>query len=336
MIVGCGRSGTTLLRAMLDAHPDVVIPEESHFVATMVANRSRYERPHGFDVDAFLDDLFETPRWRGWVRRWALDRAAIAPQLAAPPRADTAEAIRRVYRAYAKRSGGTIFGDKTPEYVSHVPALARAFPEARFIHVIRDGRNVALSYREAAFGPRTVAEGAIHWRRRVSEGRTGGREVGPHRYREISYEHLVADPESVLRGVCDFIEIAYHPAMTRHHERAPELLAAGLNVSDHRHLLAPVGPDPRDWRTSMTRAEVAVFEALAGPLLVELGYERGSAPSVAGRAMAAAAMARWQGRRAAVRLGRVRRSVARREGGGVDTAAHPAPHAVDHAEAEEP
>lgn len=334
MIVGCGRSGTTLLRAMLDAHPDVVVPEESHFVATMVANRSRYEQPAGLDVDAFVRDLFETGRWRGWVRRWALDPAEVARRLSAPPPADTPEAVRRVYRAYAARAGGTVFGDKTPEYVSHIPLLAGAFPEARFIHLIRDGRNVALSYRDADFGPRSVAEGAIHWRRRVTEGRAGGRAVGPHRYREVRYEQLVADPEAVLRSLCEFIEITYHPAMLRHHERAAELLAAGLTAGDHRHLLQPVRSDPRNWRAGMTRSDVAVFEAVAGRLLAELGYERDSADSIAGRAAAAAALARWQARRASVRLARVGRSVSRRKRGGVDAAAQTAAKAVDHAHPE--
>jgi hypothetical protein len=180
-----------------------------------------------------------------------------------------AEAIRRIYASYASRRGKPRYGDKTPNQVVHIHLLARTLPEARFVHVIRDGRDSTLSYLDADFGPSTVAEAAVYWRRFVEAGRRAGRELGHGRYREVRYEELVAAPERELRALSGFCGLAYDEAMLDYPERADEL----VGKVHHNLALAPTS-GMRDWRRDMSRADVALFEALAGDLLDELGYER--------------------------------------------------------------
>jgi hypothetical protein len=160
----------------------------------------------------------------------------------------------------------------------NVDLLARSFPRARFVHIVRDGRDVVPSLLDMHFGPDRFGAATLFWRDRVSRGRAGGRRIGADRYREIRYEDLVADPEPVLRDVCAFFDLAFEPGMLEYHERADDVLE-GLRFTHHvQGIRRPPAPAVRDWRASMAEHELALFEALTGDLLDELGYERSGVP----------------------------------------------------------
>jgi hypothetical protein len=269
-IVGSGRSGTTMVRAILDSHPDVAVPNETGFLTRMArrSTRTSYERPDGFDVGSFVSDLDREEQFR----QWDLSLDLVGSSLTDVPVHGLADAIRRIYGLYASERGKTRYGDKTPSYVLRMPLLAELFPEACFVHVIRDGRDVALSYLEIPWGPRTIHEAALDWKRHVGRGRRAGRALGPGRYLEVRYEDIVEDPERVTRLICSFVGVGFEPAMLRYFERADEL-AAG--ISHFRNLYLPPTKGLRDWRVEMTPADAAVFGVLAGDFLDDLGYERG-------------------------------------------------------------
>jgi hypothetical protein len=268
-IVGRGRSGTTLLRAMFDSHPDVAIPPESHFVVGLSLSNDLY-LSDGFASDVFLRKLLAREHFRRWELPTEDVRAAFDDGVDG-----YADAIRRVYSIYAAQHGKRRYGDKTPSHVLHVSYLAQMFPEGRFIHVIRDGRNGALSYVKERFGPKTVGEAAIWWKRAVVSGRNAGRRLGEGRYREIRYETLVESPEATLRDLSEFIDVSFDEAMLRYFDRADEILAGpAIDPSAHQNLYRAPTANIRDWRQEMSRSDVALFEAIAGDLLSELGYER--------------------------------------------------------------
>jgi hypothetical protein len=149
------------------------------------------------------------------------------------------------------------------------------FPEGRFIHLIRDGRNGALSYVKERFGPKTVGEAAIWWKRAVVTGRNAGKRLGDGRYREIRYETLVESPEATLRDLSEFIDVSFNEGMLRYFDRADDFLSGpDLDASAHQNLRRAPTANIRDWREEMSREDVAVFESIAGDLLSELGYER--------------------------------------------------------------
>jgi hypothetical protein len=185
---------------------------------------------------------------------------------------DFAEAMRKVYRGYARMHGKSRYGDKTPAYVQHIRVLADIFPEARFVHLIRDGRNVALSLAEVNWGPSDVLDAALQWRERVLRGRQAGAEVGAHRYLEVRYERLVDEPEPILREVSGFVDLTFDEAMLRHSETAAERIPGRPDGLHRRAATAPVAI--RDWRQDMARADLEAVEAGVGDLLTELGYER--------------------------------------------------------------
>jgi hypothetical protein len=205
--------------------------------------------------------------------------------MADPPPASFPDAVRRAYGQWAAHAGKPRYADKTPMHVSHLPRLARMFPEARFVHLVRDGRDVALSYCTVEWGPATVTEAALLWRRRVAAGRRAGRRLGPGRYREVRYEDLVAEPERVVRELCAFLDLAWDDTLLRYPARAGEVIAATRFPAAHDRLRLPPTPGLRDWRRDMDPVDIAAFEAVAGRELVAFGYApAGPAPSASARA----------------------------------------------------
>ncbi|MBA3430854.1 MAG: sulfotransferase [Actinobacteria bacterium] len=265
-IVGSARSGTTLVRLMLNAHPEVAVPPESRFITELW--RGRYE----VDVDELLSALAAHPRFA----LWELPIDAVRQQLGAggeDGRAPYAAVMGAAFAAWAKVNGGKVrWGDKTPRYVEHMPLLARLWPEAHFVHLVRDGRNVAMSYADVTFGPRTVARAAELWAARVTAGRGHGRFLGG-RYHELRYEDFVADPDDCAKELCGWLDLPFDRAMLDYAEggRGGVLPRAGRN---NPHVGGPLRTNTRTWEREMKERHVEVFEAIAGDVLAELGYPR--------------------------------------------------------------
>lgn len=265
-VVGCGRSGTTLLRSFLDAHPDLAVPGESHFLATMIRVRRRYERGGGFDRDAFLSDL----RGHDRFRRWHLEHDTVQRAFAAHPPADLADAVRLLYRSYAQDHGASRWGDKTPDYVVRMPGIATLLPEARFVHVIRDGRDVAASLLAQEWGPSSPRAAAHHWSRRVRGGRQAGQALGD-RYREIRYEDLVGEPEAVLRGLCGFLALDFDERMLDRTSSAARAMTQAAAPMSHTTLTAPTRRRSDRWEALPATARRTI-EHTAGRELRLFGY----------------------------------------------------------------
>lgn len=268
-LVGCERSGTTLLRAILSAHSELAIPGESYFIIEMLRCRSRYEREGHLNQERFVNDLSA----HRWFARWSLPVTHIERALERRRPRDVPGALRAVFEAYAESQGKARYGDKTPRYVLELPLLAESFPEARFIHIIRDGRDVALSLVERTHRrPNSVGEAAMFYRRAVSLGRRAGRTLGS-RYMEVCYEQLVETPATVTSQICEFVGLEYEDRMLRYYDDADAIVASFDRPEFHHNLFRPPSPKLRDWRSAMTAHQQHLFEVIAGPLLRDLGYE---------------------------------------------------------------
>jgi sulfotransferase family protein len=265
-VVGCGRSGSTLLRLMLDAHPDLAVPGESHFIPDL---RRRFPDP--VRRDALTAALLRTTHFRHWKVAessvWDRVRSLEAPTFA--------NVIEAAFLANADEHDATRWGDKTPSYVGWIPLLHELWPDARFVHLIRDGRDVALSYLSLLWGPDTVWAAARKWRRDVGAGIRDGQPLGTSRYLEVRYEDLVADPKDVLVAICGFAALRFDEAMLDPDARRDHpTLAPDGGRTFHARAEEEVTAGARDWRTQMAPDAVRRFEAVAGPLLSDLGYER--------------------------------------------------------------
>jgi Sulfotransferase family len=262
-IVGSARSGTTLLRLILNAHPEVAVPPESRFVVELYPGSDTIER------DGFLARLSAHKRFE----TWDIPIEAVADEFPPGKEVPYADAIRAAYRAYARVNGKDQWGDKTPRYVENIDLLAALFPETRFIHLIRDGRNVTLSYADVPFGPKTVGKAAKLWADRVKVGLTVGRALGGERYLEIRYEDLVEDAEGETKDICHFLGLAFDPGMLDYTERARGSVLPRASMYNP-HVTEKPQANVRSWQQSMPPDQVEIFEAVAGDVLSELGYER--------------------------------------------------------------
>ena len=284
-VVGVNRSGTTLLRMMLDAHPQLTIPPETHFVPELI---EAAEDPSP-TPESLLATITRQREWGdfGLSEEELLDRfRAIGPL-------NAGDALREFYSAYAERVGKPRWGEKTPIYVKSMRRIERALPEARFVHVIRDGRDVALSIRDRAVKEHPIDRIAERWVRRITRAREQAKRL--EHYEEIRYEALVLDTRATLERVCEVFELPWDDALLDYHERSAdrleemkrELPESGkrttLSVERRMatHARTTEKPDPRRvsrWRESMDRGDREQFESIAGPLLAELGYATGDGP----------------------------------------------------------
>lgn len=289
-IVGAPRSGTTLLRLMLDAHPDLAIPPETYFIPRAVKRwqlaakrRNRSADP----VQAFYETVTGHTRWKDFH----LDADAFRSRLDHDRPREVGDAVRAFYRLYSDKVGKPRWGDKTPFYVRKMTLIQEVVPEARFVHLIRDGRAVTLSIKDLWFGPDSIDEAAEFWTSRIGEGREQASRL-PH-YTEVRYEDIVLDPEPHLRRICDFLELPWNPRLLNYHEHVDERIALEVppeeiapdgrvvSTAERQAIIERVSrpPDPSRigrWRQDMPEEDRRRFEAIAGPLLGDLGYERSS------------------------------------------------------------
>ena len=278
-IVGVGRSGTTLLRFLLDAHPEIAVTPETHWLRGAV--RKLLANPR--DAAGIRGDILSDPHWADMgISDQELDTIIASHNYERP-----SDTLRKIYHRYGSRHHAARVGDKTPLHNLAMHDIARLLPEARFIHIIRDGRDVALSYRDLWFGPgRDVRAAAMLWMWRIRETRQQAQFL-PH-YLEVRYEALVSDPEEVLRNIARFIDLPFDPVQLMAHLRAEERLGEcqdfvfdGRKVTAEQrreiHKLTLSPPDASRvgrWASLMDPADLATFERIAGDALTDLGYAR--------------------------------------------------------------
>ncbi|HYO62559.1 MAG TPA: sulfotransferase [Pyrinomonadaceae bacterium] len=273
------RSGTTLLRLMLDAHPELSIPPEMGFMPAVAALRGR----GGELRRAFFEAVTGMSSWDDAN----IPRAAFEEALREVEPFTAAGGVRTFYRLYAARFGKARWGDKTPAYCLHMDKIEKLLPEARFVHLIRDGRDVALSVRGLWFSPGDrVEDSAERWRSWILTARRLGRRR--RHYMEVRYEELIADAPAVLRRVCDFAGLSYDPRMETYYESSAArldevktmyrddgspLITKEERLHNQRFTTRP--PEASRvfrWREEMDAESRRRFAAVAGDLLAELGY----------------------------------------------------------------
>ncbi|HEY6776069.1 MAG TPA: sulfotransferase [Thermoleophilaceae bacterium] len=287
-ICGCPRSGTTLLGRLADAHPELAVVHESRFIADWYEKRVGLT-PHGEVTPTLVSELARYPRYT----RLGLGRDVLQRLLTADRPVSYDRFVSGIFDLYGEAVGKRIVGDKTPRYVRSLPTLHALWPEARFVHIIRDGRDVCLSVlnwgkgptgRFSAWAEDPVSVVALWWRWHVLLGRQDGGALGGRLYHELRYESIVSAAERECAALCEFLGLAYDEAMLRFHEGRER----GEPRLDAKKAWRPVTSGLRNWREQMPAADVERFEAAAGDVLAELGYARSvERPSAKARERAA-------------------------------------------------
>ncbi|MFI5932633.1 sulfotransferase family protein [Actinoplanes sp. NPDC051494] len=270
IVVGCPRSGTTMLQLMLHAHPRIAIPPETRFV--LAAYRERRD----------FGDLRIAGNRRALARRIVDREETRFCDLGLDPE-ETVEAIAAaegtlgsvlgtVFQRYAARFGKPRWGDKRPAYLHNVDLLLRLFPDAQFINIVRDGRDCVASLKEMSWHRKDIYATVAAWARAIDDGRRAARRLGTAQWFELRYEDLVTDPHGRLTELCEYLGETYDPAM------AEPSAVAGVAVPSfktwHARTHTPVTTQRvKSWQTRLTTEEIALCEAALGSRLTANGYE---------------------------------------------------------------
>jgi hypothetical protein len=254
-VVGMNGSGTTMLLDHLSSHSMIYgFPAETKSLPYFIEHQAEYG-------DLAIDDNF----LRLWndMRSSVAERTSLIPvdlPVPGPGSRSAAGAFDHIMRTLATAEGRRIWCEKTPMHVHHIAALARTYPAAKFIHVIRDGRDCAASFhRRWRFSPlRTI----YRWKQAVRAGMQQGAEISP-RYLEVRYEAVTRDPESALRDVCRFLGMEFEQALLSAARKRPDSEASREGQVIRNSRRAEEYFDP---------STVAKMEKIAGRLLAELGY----------------------------------------------------------------
>lgn len=256
-IVGCGRSGTSLLRRFLNQHPQVGIPLESLFIIDYLRASPR------IPIERMLNLLVREPELAEWGVR-------PRPEDVQGSR-NAAEAIDRLHQLYLAPRGKLRWGQKTPRFVRELPLLQAHFPAARFVHLVRDPRAVAASLIRSNVHRSTAYYAARRWRMDVDFG-LAYEKAAPDRVLRLAYEELVTDPERTLRRVCQFCGLEFDPVMLA----SPQGDAAEYSsfyAQIHAHVDRPATKAFVDrWAGDLSAEQVALIEAVAGERMDQLGY----------------------------------------------------------------
>jgi hypothetical protein len=290
-VLGAQRSGTTMLRLMLNSHPNLAIPHETAFMTLFRPKLHEYgDLAHRKNAARLLDDIAEHPLVvRG---RHIVDKAAILSH----PIANFADLIDAIMSEYAAAQGKSRWGDKTPFYTPDIDVLWQLFPGAKFLHLVRDGRDVALSQRTISWLSTNLQVLAGDWRWKTTVCHKVGAVIGPDQFLEMRYEDLVRDPEGCLRRICQFIEEPFADEMLRYHESAQAVVPTE-SLQWHRNSVRAPNPGKLfEWKHKLSVSDRIIYEQIAGSALDLFGYEREHLASTLGSRLKNfyyAAVVRW-------------------------------------------
>lgn len=278
-IVGANRSGTTLLRLMLNAHSRIAIPEETAYFKSVMGGVP-VERWHSPDLSE--DD------WRAFVRKTldanpllfdTLSRPALEQTLQNSAERDLRWPLAHTLEQWAQAQGKARWGEKTPGNLFFADVILEMFPDAQFIHVARDPRAGVASMQKVDFFPNSVYFNALSRQKHAQVAETMQRLVPEAQWRTVRYEDLVADPAVTLRGLCAFLEEPFEPAMLQFYRNSAQYMKDAAASSFNAAATRPVTSDRTEkWKEELSAREVAIIETICASEMQEYGYPSSSCP----------------------------------------------------------
>jgi hypothetical protein len=258
-IVGAARSGTTILRQLIRKYFDINFGTEGKFIVPLYKRFKKFPK-HSPTAEQVITDLLKRHCFVRWQETYGfhLDTSRLKSDL---QELTCRNVVDAVFRQFTEFAGRTRWGDKNPGYTPDLPILNTIYPEAQFVHMIRDGRDVTLSLLKEPFGPRNVMQAALYWKKQIELARAFGATLSSQSYFELRYEDLMQQPVTEMSRLAVFLQIddkLYDAVISRVQENIK-------NDLKHENFYK--------WKHAMSASEVTRFEKAAGNVLAELGYE---------------------------------------------------------------
>ena len=269
-IIGSGRSGNTLLRSILSGNSDISIPPESYRIP--------------FAIKKF--HIFNNREWNELVREvlsefedckefytWGIDIKDVQKRLEniVDSKRTLSNIFDELFCTYAEKHsvGSKIWGDKTPMNTLYLDWIGPVFSNSKFIHIIRDGRDVASSYLKMERYD-TILEAANRWINSIQLAQSFGSRIKGN-YMEIRYEDLVTNPEDAIKNTCKFLDIIYDPKMLDHTKQVEKL--GDTDKSHHSNLSKPISSESiGKWKNNLSKSDQESITKLLHKHLHHLGY----------------------------------------------------------------
>jgi len=264
-IGGCDRSGTTMLGSMLGAGNKIIVTPESQFVWNAIGNISL--KPEISTAEIF-DEI--SRNWRFKV--WATDISGINVSNIEVEK-KYSYCIEEIIKCYSRNHGvdePEIWIDHAPDNIGHIGFLTELLDDAKFVHIIRDGRGVASSFKNLNWGPNSIVDSAIWWRSKVALGLAASKMYPEDKVITVKYENILHNPKEELMKICDFSNIEFNEVM---------LKGGRFNTPEYtksQHDLVGKGVlswKSESWRDVLTEREIEIFEYKTSELLSYLEYE---------------------------------------------------------------
>ncbi len=267
-IIGVGRSGTTLIRQMINSHSKIAVPYESHFITKYMDKISDYG---GLQKDEnlmrLLQDICKEPILDNWdyycTPEDLMERIT---------QRDVANIFDAFYSLYAEHHGKRRWADKS-DYLDRMYQIKELYPEAKFIHIIRDGRDVANSVMKMTWGPKNLIQAADWWSTYVRLCYSMGRMLSPKDYMEVRYEDLVTSSEDELKRICEFIEVDFEEPMLEFYKTSKKFIPQSLLNQHYNADTPPSKARTYAWKKEMSESDNIIFQQIAGAVLREFNYE---------------------------------------------------------------
>ncbi|PZG38938.1 sulfotransferase [Spongiactinospora gelatinilytica] len=269
-IIGCPRSGTTMLQLMMHSHANIAIPPETRFMMAAYHRRLTFGDLRDPDRRRKLAHWVVSRRQTRFYEL-GLDGEEVTRQIVDGP-GTLGSALGIVLRAYAGRFGKPRWGDKRPSYFQNIEVLLRLFPDAQFVHLIRDGRDCVASLKEMPWYKGNVYSAMSGWAEAIDFARHGAHRMPEGSYYELQYEHLIEDPATELAGVCEFVGEDFDPAMCRPHLIADVAVPERKTWHSRTHGEVTTSRSG-SWRHRLEPWEISLCETVLADRLTAYGYE---------------------------------------------------------------
>jgi len=267
-IIGFERSGTTLLRLMMDNHPDISVPlDVSDLWKRYYLKLGDYNNLKDAEaVRKIVEDIINEERIKLWEKDISVDE--IIQHI---NKYDLPSVIKAFYESYAIKNGKRSWGSKDPINMLNIHLINNWFPNSKFIHIIRDARDCALSASELKYN--SILSSAELWREYVEWVRKIGCILGSKRFYELKYEDLITCPEEEVRKLCEFLETSFSPNMLAYYKHVESSIPQSKRFWWRIIDKPPDASNKYRWKRSLPKSVRICIEKRAGSLLKELGYE---------------------------------------------------------------
>jgi hypothetical protein len=284
-IIGNPRSGTSLLRLILTSHSCILIPPECGFIIWLHEKYADWQITDNNDiikVELFLNDLLTCKKFDTWL----LDRAIIEMQIHDNQPETYAELCCVVYSSFGLIVGKTlgIWGDKNNFHLNYLNQLLNLYKNARFLHLVRDGRDVACSYREVMATPSNspyapilktnITDIALEWSSNVIKIDSFLSTMPHEAAMTIRYEDLVLSPQSILMSICEWLSLPFEVDMLNFHQQNKiKKLEPDLTIDWKKRTLHPISDATvRRYTNLLSNEEQDEFLGVAASALRRFSY----------------------------------------------------------------